>query len=101
MTQATKARDEAMALAAAHADQLWLKAARRSLLGFARSGRAFTSVDVLEYLEQRGIRCREPRALGPLMMEAKRAGLIWPTREFIQSTRRKNHARPVRVWKPL
>lgn len=44
---------------------------------------------------------REPRCLGPLMLQAAREGWIASTDRMAASNRRRSNARPKRVWRSL
>lgn len=61
----------------------------------ASTGKPFTPDDVWEMGLERP---REPRALGPVMMRAARAGLIYPTGRWVKSENPAQHATPIREW---
>lgn len=97
---ATEARDEAVHRAGVHADDFWLAAARFALLVTATEQATFTTDDVWQTLAELGIGApAEPRALGALVIEASRAGVIVPTGGWLESSRPSAHRRPCRVWR--
>jgi len=83
----------ARVLAAAPAD--WKDKARKAIRGIAASMDEFTTDDVWLIIPT----VEEPRALGPLMLEAERAGLIYSTDRTKVSTNPRNHARRVTIWR--
>lgn len=95
---AEAARDEAMARADGHADPLWRDAAMRVIRSLAASGAEFTTDEVWSALARSGHVTHEPRALGALMVQAGKAGIVKPTDRYRNSRRVECHARPVRVW---
>jgi hypothetical protein len=44
---------------------------------------------------------REPRAIGAMMTNAAKAGVIAPTNRYTPSARPECHRRPVKIWKSL
>jgi hypothetical protein len=90
------ARDDALARVEEHADHDWIRAAKRATVALMRAhgvGYEFTTDN---------IHCpppREPRAWGPIMLAAQRAGLITNTGATRQSNRPQCHARPKAVWR--
>lgn len=91
-------RDEGMerALRAAPAD--WKAVAWQAIVELANAGADFTSDAVWEKV---GFSPPEPRALGPLLLRAQRAGMIRPSGERRSSERAVRHAGPVTVWEPV
>ena len=62
----------------------------------------FASDDVERLrVERNGPATHEKRAFGPLIMNAKRAGICTPTTTFDRSTQVVAHRRPMRVWRSL
>lgn len=92
---ARRARDEAMARAEAHAPEDWNARADAAILRLAKAREQFTTDALWDRLDPPP----EPRALGPAMKRAQKAGWIEPTDRYKQSAREANHARPVRVWR--
>lgn len=99
---AKKARDAAMAQVDQNASTAWKAFVYECIAIIARQKQIFTTDDVERLRKERGgPTTHEPRALGPLMMNARRNGLCKPTDKFMNSTQPVCHARPMRVWKSL
>jgi hypothetical protein len=97
---AREARDEAIERVDEHADPAWKEAAYAVVCAIAAEVPEFTTDRVWYALERQRIPApREPRALGPVMQRARRAGLIVNTRRMQQSRSVVNHGRLVAVWK--
>lgn len=96
--EAEHARDEAMDTATEHADPDWQAKAWKAILTLVDRGKTFTSDDVWIAL---GETPSEPRALGPLLNQASRQGLIVNTQTHLKSKLPARHARPIAIWKPL
>lgn len=91
MTDATNARDEALALFEIHRAE-WLAAARHAALRLYRqSGRPITIDEV------RGV-CPPPEGIDPRVMGAVFTG--WVAVGFVNSRRRMCHGRPIRLFQP-
>ena len=80
----------------AHAQ--WKDAAMEAIIKTAKSNKEFTTDSVWQNMES-DVKTHEPRAMGPMMMRAKKMGWIKPSSEFRPSTKRSQHAQPLRVWK--
>jgi hypothetical protein len=105
LSDARAARDEAIRRAGENANPEWSAGAMAVVCQLANKGSAFTTDDVHELLDQlvaagRVARTHEPRALGAVMREAHKLGLIVPLDQWRQSKRRACHSRPLRVWRP-
>jgi hypothetical protein len=100
---AKRERDEAMDRVARGAGMQWNRDAYESLVGVARRKELFTSEDCRDELRARGHSdAREPRAWGPVMMRAVRAGIIERTPMTTAYRSRSRHAAPnQRVWRSL
>lgn len=94
-------RDEGMARAERSADEDWKREALDAVEQLAYVLTYLTSDDVWPVLFAREVGTHEHRAMGPVMLAAKRLGLIEPTAAFRPSTRAKAHAGPKRVWRSL
>ena len=58
-----------------------------------------TTDDVWRCLARHGIDPPiEPRAMGNVMSEARRNGIVLRTRRTVETERRKAHNRPLRIW---
>ena len=83
-----------------NANEAWKAAAYRRVRCLAESRMWFTSEDVLTWLEQRGYKTKDKRALGGVMQHYQRDGWIvaagWTT-----ARRKERHHAPVRRWQSL
>ena len=94
------ARDKAIAQVEANADPTWKTQARNAIRWLVRSRLEFTTDDVWQEMADRRYELpREPRAIGALMVEAAREGLIEATDRYVPSARPDCHRRPVKVWR--
>ncbi len=91
-------RDEGMARAEHAAPPDWKDAAWNAILHLADAGADFTADDVWGRV---GFSPPEPRALGPLLVRAQRAGLIRATGQHRKSERSVRHTGNVAVWEPV
>ena len=93
---------EGMERAEAGASPEWKHYATLVITALAREVKEFTSDEVWEGLKLCGIQApEEPRAMGPMMRNAAKAGLITKTGYSRVSNQENNHARPVAVWRSL
>ena len=99
-TQGDLLAEEAIQQAEAHADKAWLDAARRTVARLAELGIPFTTDAVWEQLDALDVHTHEPRALGAVMRQAARDGLLTNSGRYVKSTRADCHSRPVPVWLP-
>ena len=79
LLQAKAERDAALAQVEDNADARWKLEAERIVIELARTGRHFTSDDVMDALDRLEVTTRDTRALGPVMLKAIR-------REWIHKT---------------
>lgn len=94
---AEEQRDVKMGQAEAAASAEWKDAARAAIWWLACNRREFTTDDVWDLLQERGVpEPREPRALGPLVFKALRSGAIRDTGRMGRSQRR--HATKITVY---
>ena len=94
--ESVRQRDTALARVEAHADDSWLARARAVVLSVSASRTEFTSDD----LWSAGLpKPREPRALGAVLRELARQGLIESTGRFVRTTQVSRHAAPILVWR--
>lgn len=98
LLDALTARDEAIDRVEANAHDLWLAAAREALDELCATRESFTSDDLWAALDGRDVSTHEPRAMGAVLRQAARDGLVAGTRQYRPSVRPACHARPVRVW---
>jgi hypothetical protein len=82
-----------------HADPAWLAQAYSAIQHLCAQRFSFTSDDVWALLDARNVPApREPRALGAVMRQAARDGLLEASGEYVQSERSECHNRPVAIW---
>ena len=92
LMQAKAERDAALDQVEDNADARWKLEAERIVIELARTGRHFTSDDVMDALARLDVTTHEPRALGPVMLKAVRQEWIHKT-GYTASRRR--HASPI------
>lgn len=96
------ARDAAMQQADENADPDWKAVMSQLICEVARHQPIFSSDDVFRLKAARGgPTTHEPRAFGPLMIAAAKAGVCERTDRVIRSTRVSNHTRPIQLWRSL
>lgn len=97
LRQAQAARDTAMAVVDRAAQEEWKDQCRRALWHLAKTRENFTTDDVWDRLAEMGVdTIGEPRALGPVVMRALRAGAIRDTGRMARSRRR--HATKITIY---
>lgn len=89
---------EAVNRVGAHADADWLSAAHRIVRRLADTRNEFTTDDVWAALDELDVVTHEPRAMGAVMRQAARGGVIVKSDRVRNSVRVECHARPVAVW---
>lgn len=95
-------RDRDMERVERAAREAWKASIRNLLVAMVYAYPDFTSDEVWFDAEDLGVRGpREPRAMGPMMTWASKAGLITWTEQTRNSTRPVSHSRPKRVWRSL
>ena len=100
MSDAMRARDDAIARAERHAVDGWKTATFGVIRQLAESCASFTTDDVWLALQKLpDVATHEPRALGSMMRQAAKSGWIEPTDRYVNSQRPECHARPVKVWR--
>jgi predicted neuraminidase len=97
LQRARAARDRALRIVEENADERWKEQAIYVVEQLARHRPRLIADDVLRLVGYP----REPRALGPVMMRAKKEGWIEPLDQWIQNPEPQAHARPVRLWASL
>ena len=98
LLEGQKRRDLALAhLEMSPNNQQWMKEAKEALWFILNHYETFTTDDVWAM----GLRPApgDSRALGPVMMAAKKAGVIVATPNFRPTVIASNHAAPKRIWR--
>jgi hypothetical protein len=99
---ADDARDEAMDCVEEGADPEWHAFVSALIVEVARSHAEFTTDEIERLRVMRGgPSTPEPRAMGPLMKNAARAGVCAKTDRVRQSAQVCNHRRPMQIWRSL
>lgn len=80
-----------------NANEAWKQAAYRRVRDLSRTRQWFTSEDVLTWLDQRGYKTKDKRALGAIMQHYQRDGWIAPA-GWTTARRKERHNAPVRRW---
>ena len=78
------------------ANQEWHKAATARVRYLCQTRVEWTGDDVWQGLEN--VHTKEPRALGAVIRHAAEDGWCSPSGEYIRSSRKQNHGRPVAKW---
>jgi hypothetical protein len=96
---AVEARDRAIERADRAADPDWKRAVMHTIESLSRLRRTITTDDVWDTVHKwTSAAPAEPRAIGAVMKDAARAGLIRATDRYVVSQRPECHGRPIRVW---
>lgn len=98
---AERKKQEGIELVYRHSDSVWKREAAQRLYDVAHALPYFTSDDILENLESRGIITRDNRALAAILQSAKRMGMIEGTDNFVRCRRLSRHGAPIMQWKSL
>ena len=91
-------KEEAINRVELNADPQWFDAAMRAVKRLALGRDTFTTDDVWEELQYVSNTTHEPRAMGAVMRNAAKTGIITATSGYRTSQRSECHGRPVRVW---
>lgn len=92
------ALDDALERVDEHADDNWKWFAELVVRRLASAQPTFTTDDVWMELESFDVSTHEPRALGAIMRNLAREGLIRTTDRYVKSDRPECHQRPIPVW---
>lgn len=101
---ARSAKQQAMAQVEENADEAWKRIMYGLVVMVARHRPRFTSDDVFEayYATSQTAQTHEPRALGPLMTRAAKAGVCrLADCRPVNSRRASRHSAPLSVWDSL
>jgi hypothetical protein len=85
------------------ADKQWQEDMYESLVSVAGRMPEFTNDETVDEFDRLGFKSKthDTRALGPVVLRARRAGMIEPTIRQATSKRRTHHNGLLRVWKSL
>lgn len=98
----TIAKDEAIERVKRHADPQWWAWMLEGVKEVAQRKPVFNTDDIERLRQDRqGPRTHENRAIGPLMKTAQKLGYCIPTEDWVESSQKVNHRRPMRVWYSL
>jgi len=109
-THATQLRDDGIAKAAAGARDGWIDRVVEAVRQCALDVQVFTTDDVLDYLAESDVPRRSadgkwlpahPTALGAVMLQAAKRGICVATGAYVESDRRRSHARRKMQWRSL
>jgi hypothetical protein len=95
VVQAKTEADTAMRNTEHNTDPTWAQAAERIIVELARTGRHFTSDDIMDYLTDVETETPDPRALGPIVKRA--ISRQWIHRTGYEPSRRR-HGTPIAVY---
>lgn len=97
------ARDEALDRVERAANEEWAAVALRATEWISGMHNEFTTDSVWAAIEEYypNVHTHEPRAMGPIMMKAKKHKWCEPTDRTVLSDRKQNHRRPIRVWRSM
>lgn len=96
--RATAKRQDAITRVETHADAEWKRVALDIVKSVAELFPSFTTDKVVERLAETKAYTHEPRALGPIMQRAAKAGYITATDRFENSAAVSRHKAPKRIW---
>ena len=95
-----QARDTAVASVEDNANEGWKNAALRAICITASRKEKFITSDVWPNVDPEH-KTHEARAMGPMMVRAKKNGWIEATDDFKLATMASRHRAPQRVWRSL
>jgi len=99
LSDAVVAKEEAIALVASGMNPEWREDALRAIKTLAEREDEFTTDKVWEELLTFSTAdTPEPRAMGAVMVQARKLGYILPTNTYLNSSRVSCHNRPLRIW---
>lgn len=91
-------KQRAMRQVEEHAAKEWKSYALETVRKVTEARQEFTTDEVLAAMTDAPVWTHELRALGPVMIAAKRAGFIKPTNRFVKSESVSRHHTDKRVW---
>jgi hypothetical protein len=99
-SDAVLAKEEAIALVASGMNPEWCDDALIAIKNLALREDEFTTDKVWEELGTFSTAATpEPRAMGAVMVKARKLGYVVPTNTYLNSSRVSCHNRPLRIWK--
>lgn len=99
---ATEAKDEAITRVGHNADPQWVTACYNTIVQIAFNKQRFTTDDVWDALDRAKVATpHEPKAIGAVLRQAAKDGLIYATDDHKPSARVACHARPLRIWEQV
>ncbi len=101
LAAARAARDNGMAQANENAEDQWKRAALACVHTVALRQASLVSDDVEKILREMPVETHEKRALGPIMLQARKKGWIESTGTYVQSSQKQCHANTVTLWRSL
>lgn len=93
-------RDQALQRLEESKNLSWIETAEAVGRDVAKRSAEFTSDDIWKALDK-SQRPLEPRAMGPVMMRLRKAGVIVATDRVRKSDLPQCHSRPKRVWRSV
>lgn len=97
--KAEQAKQQGVEASYRHADSRWKQEASAQLHEIIKKQEFFTSDDILEPLEARGIVTRDNRAIAAILQAFNRSGMITSTDMFVRCRRPSRHGAPIMKWK--
>lgn len=102
LAEAIQAREEAIARVDLHADEMWKQSCREAIIAVASIKAEFTTDDIWEWMFVNGVdQPHENRAMGAVIRESHKSGIIKPTDRYLNSLRPECHRRPIKIWLSL
>lgn len=98
---ARAARDASIQQVGENAEETWRRVALEMIKEVAMEREFFVSDDVQKKLRLRPVATHENRAMGAVMMKARRLHWIESTGRYVQSSQKQCHANTVTLWKSL
>jgi hypothetical protein len=83
-----------------NADEYWWQCMVECAKAVARHKPYLLTDDVVRLCKERhpNLFTHEPRAMGPVMREGARLGYFTKTQDWVESTQKQCHRRPMRIW---
>lgn len=101
LAAARASRDAAIEQVEENADDRWKRVALETVRQVAQEKDFFVSDDIQKKLKLLPVATHENRALGAVMMKARKLGWIESTGRYVQSAQKQCHANTVTLWRSL